>query len=109
MVSETSKNMLVRQISCKGPEKVALGVGRAAEPELGMPAGLQKDPFLSKPRTKTELCEWIGCCPRFLESEISAGRLRVRRLSARLVRIMPSDIQAWLDQALSVTTETQTV
>jgi hypothetical protein len=74
-----------------------------------MLASQQKDSFLSKPRTKTELCEWIGCCPRFLESEISSGRLRVRRLSARLVRIMPSDIQAWLDQASSIATEAQTV
>jgi hypothetical protein len=65
----------------------------------------QTDQFLSKPRTKTELCEWLGCCPRFLESEISSGRLRVRKLSVRLVRIMPNDIQAWLDQAASTPTE----
>jgi hypothetical protein len=61
----------------------------------------QKDPFLSRPRTKAEVCEWLNFTPRFLESEISHGRLRVRRLSARLIRIMPADIISWLDKAAS--------
>jgi hypothetical protein len=32
-----------------------------------------------------------------LEEEVARGKLRIRRLSARLVRFMPEDVRAWLD------------
>jgi hypothetical protein len=65
----------------------------------------QKDSFLNRPRTKAELCDWLGCTPRFLEREISHGHLRVRKLSSRLIRILPADIQAWLDRASTTALE----
>jgi hypothetical protein len=29
--------------------------------------------------------------------EVERGRLRVRRLSKRLIRILPSDVREWMD------------
>ncbi|SRR5260221_10601178 len=45
----------------------------------------------------SQLCEWLGVGRRFVEMEIARGNLRVRRLSKRLIRIMPADIEAWLE------------
>ncbi|MFY9984975.1 MAG: hypothetical protein WAK31_09455, partial [Chthoniobacterales bacterium] len=39
-----------------------------------------------------QLAEWAGVSRRFLEMEIERGRLTVRRLSKRLIRIMPQDV-----------------
>jgi excisionase family DNA binding protein len=47
--------------------------------------------------TIKQLCEWLGVSRRFVEKEIESGRLRVRRLSRRMIRIMPADLKAWLD------------
>ena len=58
--------------------------------------------FLDKPRSIDEVAEFLGCTRRFLASEIAAGRLRARRLSARLIRIMPEDLRHWLDAAATV-------
>jgi len=55
--------------------------------------------FFTRPRTIDEVAGFLGCTRRFVASEIAAGRLRARRLSARLIRIMPGDLRSWLDQA----------
>ena len=55
------------------------------------------DPVVSKPCTVDQLAEYLDATPRFVRNEIAAGRLRARRLSARLIRILPSDLQQWLD------------
>lgn len=46
--------------------------------------------------TKTQLCELVRCSPKFIESEVAAGRLRVHKLSAKMVRFAMQDITAWL-------------
>jgi excisionase family DNA binding protein len=55
------------------------------------------DRVVSKPCTVDQLAEYLDATPRFVRNEIAAGRLRARRLSARLIRILPSDLQQWLD------------
>jgi excisionase family DNA binding protein len=60
-------------------------------------ASTSKDPVVSKPCTVEKLAEYLDATPRFVRSEIAAGRLRARRLSARLIRILPTDLQQWLD------------
>jgi excisionase family DNA binding protein len=55
------------------------------------------DPVVSKPCTVDQLAEYLDATTRFVRNEIAAGRLRARRLSARLIRILPSDLQQWLD------------
>jgi excisionase family DNA binding protein len=46
-----------------------------------------------------ELADWLGVSRRFLEVQIEKGRLRVLRISPRLVRILPGDVAKWLDHA----------
>jgi hypothetical protein len=53
--------------------------------------------FPQKPLSIEQLCEWAGVCRRFVEKEIACGKLKVRRLSPRLIRIMPADIEAWMN------------
>jgi hypothetical protein len=52
-----------------------------------------------RPMSITELASWIGCSRRFLEVQVERGKLRIRRISPRLVRVMPGDVARWLDQA----------
>jgi hypothetical protein len=55
-------------------------------------------PFLRpRPITKKELCAWLECTPKFVEDEVRKGHLRMRRLSARMVRFTWPDIEAWLE------------
>jgi excisionase family DNA binding protein len=51
----------------------------------------------TRPMTIKQLAEWAGVGRRFIELEIERGHLRVRRLSKRLIRIMPADIEAWME------------
>jgi hypothetical protein len=57
-------------------------------------------PFLvggvPRPLSKTELREYLGCSPKFLESEIAKGRLRQLKLSKNMSRFSWADIEAWL-------------
>jgi excisionase family DNA binding protein len=55
------------------------------------------DPVVSKSCTVDQLAEYLDATLRFVRNENAAGRLRARRLSARLIRIFPSDLQQWLD------------
>ena len=63
------------------------------------------EPIFARPRSVDEIAEWIDCTPKFLRTEIFAGRLRARKLSKRFGRIMPSDLRAWLDQASTTAVE----
>jgi excisionase family DNA binding protein len=49
------------------------------------------------PMKVDELAAWLGVSRRFIECQIAHGKLRVRRLSARCVRILPNDLREWLD------------
>jgi excisionase family DNA binding protein len=44
-----------------------------------------------------EAAHRVGCSRRFLEKQITAGRLKVIRLSARCVRIRPKDLADYLE------------
>jgi hypothetical protein len=48
------------------------------------------------PVNKLEFCAFYRCSPRFVEGEVSKGKLRARKCD-RKVFFLPSDIQAWLD------------
>ena len=62
------------------------------------------DQVVSKPCTVDQLAEYLDATPRFVRNEIAAGRLRARRLSARLIRILPADLQQWLDASATTPT-----
>jgi hypothetical protein len=46
--------------------------------------------------TKSQVCQLAKCSPKFLEKETKDGHLRVHRLSPKLVRFRPIDIENWL-------------
>jgi excisionase family DNA binding protein len=61
--------------------------------------------LLDKPFTKRELAELMRVSPRYIEGEVSRGALRMRRLSPRAVRFMPSDVEAWLNSKATTPVE----
>jgi hypothetical protein len=63
---------------------------------------VSSEQFFSRPRSVEALAEFLDCTPRFLRNEILAGRLKAHRLSSRMIRLMPADVQKWLDQASTV-------
>jgi hypothetical protein len=50
----------------------------------------------ARPITKAELCQWMQASPNYIESEVSKGNLRVRRMSNKMIRFAWADIEAWL-------------
>jgi hypothetical protein len=55
--------------------------------------------FPNRPCSVESLAAHLDCTPRFIRNEILAGRLKACRLSARMIRVMPTDVQKWLDSA----------
>jgi excisionase family DNA binding protein len=55
----------------------------------------------SRPLTKRELAGFLGVSERFLELEINRGRLRAVRLSNRLLRFRPIDVERWMESSLT--------
>jgi hypothetical protein len=55
--------------------------------------------FPDRPFSIVELANWLGVSRRFLEIQIAHGRLHVRRISPRCVRVLPGDVASWLDKA----------
>ena len=55
-------------------------------------------PEVSSPN---ELAHHLGVSRRFLEDQVKAGRLRVRRISSRAVRFFRGDVLAWLNSVSS--------
>jgi excisionase family DNA binding protein len=55
-------------------------------------------PEVSSPN---ELAHHLGVSRRFLEEQVKAGRLRVRRISPRAVRFFRGDVLAWLNSVSS--------
>jgi hypothetical protein len=60
---------------------------------------LAEKPHLAIPRPmcKTELAAFLDVSERFLEKEVSLGRLRAIKLSTRALRFMPKDVEFWLN------------
>jgi excisionase family DNA binding protein len=50
----------------------------------------------ASPLSKSQLCEWLHCSPKFVEAEVARGRLRPHKLSHRLVRFSWDEIDRWL-------------
>jgi hypothetical protein len=58
--------------------------------------------YPDRPMTLDELAQWLGTSRRFLEGQINCGKLRVRKISPRCIRILPNDVARWLDQAATL-------
>jgi len=52
--------------------------------------------------TKKEAAELLRCTPRYLERQVRAGRLRACKPTGKLVRILRSDIDAFLLSGASI-------
>ena len=59
--------------------------------------------FLSsdKPLTVPQLAEWLQVSRRYLNYEMESGRLRRTVFGTHLVRLLPDDINAWLNDKAS--------
>jgi len=55
-------------------------------------------PEVSSPN---DLAHHLGVSRRFLEDQVKAGRLRVRKISPRAVRFFRGDVLAWLNSVSS--------
>ena len=58
-----------------------------------------EETLFSKAQSPESVATYLGCSQRFVLDEIRAGRLLGRKLGHNLIRIMPSDLRAWLDRA----------
>jgi len=54
-----------------------------------------------KPFTKRELSNFLGISERFIELEVNRGRLRAVKLSNRLLRFRPIDVERWMESSLT--------
>jgi excisionase family DNA binding protein len=54
-----------------------------------------------KPFTKRELSHFLGISERFIELEVNRGRLRAVKLSNRLLRFRPVDVERWMESSLT--------
>jgi excisionase family DNA binding protein len=54
-----------------------------------------------RPLTKRELAMFLGITERFIELEVNRGRLRAVRLSNRLLRFRPIDVERWMESSLT--------
>jgi hypothetical protein len=61
-----------------------------------------KEPIFDRPRSPEDLAVFFGCTPKFIYKEIREGRLRGRKFSDRMIRVMPSDIIEWLNNAATI-------
>ena len=60
-----------------------------------------------KPLTKRELAGFLGISERFIELEVNRGRLRAVRLSNRLLRFRPIDVERWMEASLTAAGESR--
>lgn len=58
-----------------------------------------------KPFTKRELSNFLGISERFIELEVNRGRLRAVKLSNRLLRFRPVDVERWIECSLTSSDE----
>jgi excisionase family DNA binding protein len=71
---------------------------KSVSEKLSQIAGISQD-IPSGPQSPQELADFLGMSRRFIETEVSRGRLRARKLSNRAVRFFRSDIVEWLEKA----------
>jgi excisionase family DNA binding protein len=58
-------------------------------------------PTQAKVLTKRELSRFLGISERFIELEVSRGRLQAVKLSDRLLRFRPIDVEQWMKSSLT--------
>jgi excisionase family DNA binding protein len=58
-----------------------------------------------RPFTKRELSNFLGVSERFIELEVNRGRLRAVKLSNRLLRFRPIDVERWMESSLTTPDE----
>jgi excisionase family DNA binding protein len=61
----------------------------------------------NRPLTKRELAGLLGISERFIELEVNRGRLRAVKLSNRLLRFRPIDVERWMESSLTTTDESR--
>ena len=64
-------------------------MGKRREPTSFIPDG--------KPLTVPELAEWLSVSRRYLNYEMASGNLRRIVFGKHVVRLMPADINSWLN------------
>ena len=52
--------------------------------------------------TKQEAADFIGCTTRYLERQVSAGRLKACKPSPKLWRVRLSDLEKFLESGASI-------
>ena len=72
----------------------ALPKKAASKPKRAIPPF--QEGIASRLITKSELCEFLGCPPQYVQYEVSKGRLRQHKLSANMSRFAWQDVQDWL-------------
>jgi excisionase family DNA binding protein len=72
------------------------------KPIVNEPGFTPDQEFFDRPRSPEELAAFLDVTQKFVYEQIKKGRLRARKLSGRMIRIMPSDLKRWLDQASTV-------
>jgi excisionase family DNA binding protein len=60
-----------------------------------------EEPIYDRARNVDEIAAYIDSTPQFVRDEITRGRLKARKIG-RLVRVMPSDLRAWLEKAATI-------
>jgi excisionase family DNA binding protein len=61
-------------------------------------SGVVKGDFMSQAHSVPECAEFLNCSIKFLKDEIDRGNLRARKIGERFIRILPRDLQEWLDK-----------
>jgi excisionase family DNA binding protein len=52
--------------------------------------------------TKRQAAEYVCCTPRYLETQIRAGRLKALKPTGKLVRIRRSDLEKFLESGATI-------
>jgi len=50
----------------------------------------------ASPLSKSDLCQWLHCSPKYIEAEVAKGNLRPHKFSHRMVRFTWDEIDRWL-------------
>lgn len=68
----------------------------STKPELEIDLEL---PVFQKANTREEIAEYMNCGVFLIDREIKRGNLNARKINNGIVRILPSDLLAWLQRA----------
>ena len=81
-----------------GADKIPAIYNASADDSIAAYARLATLPIL----TKQQCCALLQCQPKYLERAIRTGRLRMCKLSGKMVRILRRDLEAWLESCASM-------